>query len=253
MKMKNYHFDDFTENKYRDIVRQASLTWKFLMFADFLANYDRKCLWRHDIDYSVHRALQLAKIEAEVGVRSTYFVLLHSEFYNLFEYDIVYHVKEILEMGHKIGLHFEASFYGKQMSHEQLIYWMHFERKILEQVFSAEVDVFSWHNPDQQSLGDLLIAGELAGMLNTYGAQISESYSYISDSNGYWRYRRLPEVVASGADRNLHVLTHPEWWTPDVLSPGERIQRCISGRAASQQRNYDNLLEAAGRINIYEQ
>jgi len=248
----DYHFDDFTESKYRDIIRQARQKWKFLMFPDFSANYDWKCIWRHDIDYSVHRALQMAKTEVELNVHSTYFLLLHSEFYNLLEHDITRLISEILEMGHKIGLHFDASFYGKQIGHEQLTTWMHFEKRLLEQVFSTSVDVFSWHNPDQQDCGNLLMIDELEGMINTYGAQISQNYSYISDSNGYWRYRRLSDVISNGTDKNLHVLTHPEWWTPDVLSPGDRIRRCINGRATSQQRNYDNYLKAAGRINIYE-
>ena len=45
-------------------------------------------LWRHDVDFSIHRASSLAKIENELGVKATYFLKLHSEFYNLFEKSI---------------------------------------------------------------------------------------------------------------------------------------------------------------------
>ena len=38
---------------------------------------------RHDIDYSIEKAVELAALEAEENVKSTYFVLLSSEFYNL--------------------------------------------------------------------------------------------------------------------------------------------------------------------------
>lgn len=37
---------------------------------------------RHDIDNSLSQALRLAEIEAEEGVKSTWFVLLRTDFYN---------------------------------------------------------------------------------------------------------------------------------------------------------------------------
>ena len=49
----------------------------------------------------------LAKIENELGVKATYFLKLHSEFYNLFEKSIFEKVLKIIEFGHNIGLHFE--------------------------------------------------------------------------------------------------------------------------------------------------
>ena len=45
---------------------------------------ERQIIWRHDIDMSVHRAYSLAKLERGLGVKSTFFILPHSEFYNFF-------------------------------------------------------------------------------------------------------------------------------------------------------------------------
>ncbi len=47
----------------------------------------RYLILRHDVDFSVDRALELAKIENNYGISSTYFFLLHSDFYNIFEKD----------------------------------------------------------------------------------------------------------------------------------------------------------------------
>ena len=44
---------------------------------------------------------------------------------------------------------------------------------------------------------------------------VRHRYAYVSDSNGHWRFDRLPDVLENGGHERLHVLTHPEWWQPD--------------------------------------
>ena len=87
-------------------------------------------------------------------------------------------------------------------------------------------------------------------MVNAYGARSASATSYVSDSNGYWRHSRLPDVLAEGEAERLHVLTHPEWWQPQPMSPRERLERCIEGRSAAVRDWYDGLLESEGRDNV---
>ena len=70
------------------------------------------------------------------------------------------------------------------------------------------------------------------------------------ESNGFWRHRRLRDVLEAAEDERLHVLTHPVWWTPEPVSPRMRITRCIEGRAAKQHQWYDDLLAREGRENV---
>ena len=73
-----YHFADFTTEKYREVI---NLTKQSYVFRNY-TNFDKKekfVLWRHDVDFSVHRSFGLAKIENEEGVSATYFIHLHSE------------------------------------------------------------------------------------------------------------------------------------------------------------------------------
>ena len=58
-----------------------------------------------------------------------------------------------------------------------------------------------------------------------------------------------PEVAAVGEHERLHVLTHPEWWQAEAMSPRRRIMRCIEGRAAPEE-NYDALLADNQRVNV---
>lgn len=243
------NFADFTEDAYRELLRLAAHYWLCLDFREY-NQAGRVCLWRHDVDFSIHRAHRLAHIEAEEGVKATYFVLLHSVFYNALEPVIARKIEEILQLGHFLGLHFDASFYGHRIQNQDdLAEYLQLEQTLLYKTFGYKPQVFSFHNPD---MGPWLQydQNEIGGLINTYGRYFRDHYSYVSDSNGYWRFRRLYDVLQKAEEPKLHVLTHPEWWVPQAMSPRDRISRCIDGRSAYQHDYYDEVLRVAGRTNV---
>jgi hypothetical protein len=65
-----------------------------------------------------------------------------------------------------------------------------------------------------------------------------------------WRHRRLFDVLEKAVEDRLHVLTHPEWWTPEPMAPRARIQRCLEGQAAAVGKYYDDLVDGYGRPNV---
>jgi hypothetical protein len=240
-----YHFDDFTEQGYRAILQSAKRGYSFEPFgAD---SGEPHVLWRHDVDISVHRAVRLAEIEADEGVRATYFFLLRSQYYNLLEDEILRRAREVLEMGHWLGLHFDPSS-SDPHSPEELERGLTLERDFLSDLLERPIEAFSFHNPTIHDFDFRM--DEIAGMLNTYGRGLDERYSYVSDSNGIWRHRRLPEVVEAAEEPRLHVLTHPELWQAEAMSPRDRVGRAIDGRAANSHRAWDDLLERWGRENV---
>ena len=237
---------DFTEAEYASLVRLAKANYRFIRFPEYRDAAPQSLLWRHDLDLSVHRALALARIEAEEGVASTFFVHLHSPFYNALEAEVAARIAEILSFGHDLGLHFDPLFArsrGKATDEA-----LRAERTLLEDVFGSPVLSFSLHNPDVA--GWAADEDEVAGMVNAYGGYLRRTFAYCSDSNGYWRFRRLRDVLESAEDERLHVLTHPEWWVPEPMSPRERVSRAIEGRAARQHDRYDRVLAEMGRENI---
>ena len=242
-----YHFDDFTEAAYEAMLRKAAARWAFEPFGTETA--EAHLLWRHDVDCSVHRARRLADIESEVGVRSTYFLLLHSDFYNLMEAEILRLTREIVGLGHWLGLHFDPAFYGSVGNDAELAARLEDERRLLCEMVEAPVSAVSFHTPGVWDLVDMK-QDELAGMVNAYGTRIRDGYSYVSDSNGYWRFRRLPEVIEEGAVKRMHVLTHPVWWQREAMSPRKRLLRAIDGRAASTLRHYDEVVANDGRRTV---
>src|SRR5262245_42900343 len=93
---------DFTEAEFRELVRLAKRRYRFIGYPEAIAAEQPSILWRHDIDVSPHRALALARIESDEGVRSTWFILLHSEHYNALEAEITHVLAELPRLGHEI-------------------------------------------------------------------------------------------------------------------------------------------------------
>lgn len=241
-----YHYADFTRDAYRKLLRVAKETYAFRHYTDFRED-ERFVLWRHDVDFSLQAATALAEIEAQEKVSSTYFLLPHSDFYNLLDRASLIQVERILTLGHRVGLHFDCGYYGVS-SVAQLEDLLGFEAVLLERLFGQKIDSFSFHNPDEWMLQQQDL--RYAGLLNTYARYFREEVGYCSDSNGYWRHRRLADVLNQAQDTRLQVLTHPGWWVETAMSPRERVARCVHGRAAATLRQYDNDLASFGRENV---
>jgi hypothetical protein len=238
---------DFTEDGFAKILDFAVARFSFARFG---SNPESPCLlWRHDVDMSVHRALSLARLEQDRGVTATYFIRLHAECYNAFEWPIRTMIQEISKSGHAIGLHFEADPQLYMPDEDLLEEKLELERVILEGIVETSVRAVSFHDPEA---GNLLRFRRkaYAGMENAYAYLGEAGYVYVSDSDGYWRFRSLTDVLAENIGANVHVLTHPEWWTPGPMPPRARMQRCVEGRAAAVQLHYDTMLAERGRINV---
>jgi hypothetical protein len=237
---------DFTVEAYRQLISLALSSYRPTDYRSIPWG-QRFVLWRHDCDYSLNRALALATIEAEMGIQSTFFVNPHSEFYNLLESGQIALIKKMVELGHAIGLHFDAAFYDSA-SENELHEQVSGEADLIEKFLGVRPAAFSFHNPtafhltcDEDTYG---------GLVNCYSKRFKTEVSYCSDSNGYWRFRRLLDVLSEAKDPCLQVLTHPGWWQEKPLPPRQRIFRSAYGRAAATMQLYDKGLADGGRENL---
>lgn len=231
---EKYNFSDFTVDHYRYLIRKAKENYVFSTY-DAIEKSTKFVLWRHDVDLSPQRALRLAQIEREEGVVSTFFWHMHSEYYNLFDKDVADVVLKIMALGHKFGIHFDTHFYAIQ-SQQEIETNLHKERKIIELQYGIEANVFSFHNTNEFVMS--CQEWEYAGLINTYAEYFQREVTYCSDSNGYWRYRRMADVVEEAEAPRLQLLTHAEWWTEEVMSPWQKVQRAIDGRAVFNKEGY---------------
>lgn len=243
---EKYHFDDFTTSNYCKLLKQAKENFAFKNFTNF-HNQENFIIWRHDVDFSMHRALKLAKIEATEGIKATYFILLHSEFYNLFEKEISDLLNKIIELGHDIGLHFDSHYYN--ITNEiELEDKLLLEKNVIESFFKVKINSFCFHINNEFTLK--CINKEYAGLVNAFSGFFQREIAYCSDSNGYWRFKRLEDVLKDGNLKRLQVLTHPELWQDEIMSPKQRVNRCIDLRAEKTKKWYNDVLKSNGRENI---
>jgi hypothetical protein len=240
-------FSDFTEENYRSLIRLAKRKYRFAGFRD--APDEAHILWRHDLDASMNRALRLAQIEHEEGVKATYFLFPRCLYYNLLNSLTHRLVMDIIALGHDIALHFDPTHFGKGLTRDRLFDAIAAERDLLKSEFGAAPTAVSFHlfgvlpepMPDDH---------EIAGLVNAYSRRLRETYGYVSDSNGIWLHRRLEDVLTEGREDRLQVLTHPEWWTAAIMPPRARLQRAIDGYAGAMGQWYDETVARSGRPNL---
>jgi hypothetical protein len=237
---------DFTLDSYRELLVLAKKSYTFASYSDIPWG-QRFLLWRHDCDFSLNRAFALARIEADLGICATYFLNPHCAFYNLLEHSQYHLVNKIVGMGHQIGLHFDAAFFDTS-NVEDLSTQVHDEADFLERVFGMRPSAFSFHNPlaihlkcEEETYG---------GLINCYSRRFKAEVPYCSDSNGYWRFRRLRDVLERATDPCLQVLTHPGWWQDNGMPPRQRVFRSAYGRARATMADYDTVITSHGRENL---
>lgn len=229
---------DFTEARFGVLLDRAASRFRFGGIAEAGAD-DSVSIWRHDIDFSPHRALALARMEAERSMKGVYFVLTGSPFYSVLESGVRQILREIATLGHEIGLHYDAAaISGPRARHDERIA---FEAALIRHELGTSVTSFSLHNP---SVSENVPLDEpmIAGLHNASATDLRSTFAYCSDSNGLWRFRPLIDVLADPATVRLYALTHAEWWTREPMTSEEKVERCIEGRARRVEDEYWALI-----------
>lgn len=171
--------------------------------------FSRCVILRHDLDFDISRALEIAKIEASMKVRSTFFVLVHSDAYNALSFRNVDFLKSILHYGHAIGLHFDEMSYPEWAGDkEKICSFIREEATVLSRAIGTPVSSVSMHRPSQDVLGADL---KIPGVINSYGNTFFYTFKYLSDSRCHWR-EPVKEIIASEQYERIQILTHPFWY-----------------------------------------
>ena len=206
---------EFTFSHYGRIL-QAGLDggYRFIGFdevANARSESGRFCLLRHDCEGDLVTARKLAEMEREVGILSTYFIQLRSALYNVLSLPQAGLVRGILELGHRLGLHFDEHSYP-DASDSDIADLVDAERRLLTGEFRVPVDVVSFHQPSARVLDNHI----KLRCLNTYDRSDMRGVGYLSDSN--WRWREDPvEALRAHRHPHLQLLLHPECWTDETM------------------------------------
>ncbi len=188
----------------------------------------RHLVLRHDLDLSVEAALPMAELEAERGIRASYFVQLRSALYNTFAEPSFGALLRLTEMNHSIGLHFDAALYGDEPA--VLDRAAADECSALEAMLGRPVGMISFHRPAPALQGR---EGRVAGRMHAYEPRFFEAIGYCSDSRGAWRHGHPLDHPAVASGQALQLLIHPMWWTAPPSLPPDRLDRWLEARLAA--------------------
>jgi hypothetical protein len=176
-------------------------------------------------------AHRMAALEASLGIRSTYFIMISGAFYDVLEPRHVRAVRGIASLGHSVGLHYDE--------HDDIADGL----DILSSIAGLRVQEIAQHNPtllprrgvdDSQILDayDKRIGGELG-------------FTYVSDSGMKWRRKTLRDLIEEDCPR-IYALCHPESWFADGRDLVEVIRMVQADEHANLARKFDAFV--AGNI-----
>ena len=190
-------------------------------FTTFQSVFDtRPAEWailRHDVEFSVGRASQLAHWDYELGTRSTFFFQVRAGAYNLAEPSTKSHLSEIKKLGHEIGLHF---YVPHDLPHQlfELEAELAFQKSVIEDVIGGEVEVFSFHRPPSWVLQ--IREDKVGNLINAYGPRFFEYSSapqkikYFADSRHAFNYGH---PLSKHSYKKVQILLHPDEWSSDGM------------------------------------
>ncbi len=195
---------NFTYDVYKKILNNLKENnYDFSFFED--ESKGKKVYLRHDIDLDIIGALNMAKIEHNMGINSTWFIMPNNRLYNIMNRDIIKILKEITDMGHQLGLHIDASSYNsvKDLKNDLNKYYEFYKDKI------NLSKTFSFHIPNKELFQNDI---KIDGFTNAYDSKFFKEITYISDSNRreFLNEDRFPSALKN--NKSMQLLIHPIWW-----------------------------------------
>jgi hypothetical protein len=207
---------EFSLGHYRELL-EAALRGGY-RFAGFDRPPERgDLILRHDVDLSLEAALQMAEVEAELGARSTWFLMTRSVFYNLDSREGEAALARLRNLGGVIAHH---------------AVWPHVD---LDERFEA---VVAWHNPDPEYMTQ-----PIEGATNPMSSPWFDPEHYRSDSNQQWRHGCPHPGLERGEPEWLQLLVHPEIWVYEGDTMGETMASFLlaDGRARLEHLRADRI------------
>ncbi len=210
------------------------------------ADLRKVIVFRHDVDRSPMRALHLAQLEHDCGIKSTYYFRSKK---SVFIPDIIH---QIAQLGHEIGYHYETLAECKG-DYQKAIALFAEELSMFQKIYP--VTTISMHgrplskfdNRDLWKKYDFRDHGLIG---ECYLSIDYDKVLYLSDTGRTWHPTRynvrdqvkgqvLPELettedliqfIQKGIKQPLCLLTHPNRWTDSSLIWGKEwlVDQCLN-------------------------
>jgi len=196
--------------------------YKTYTFKEWFENpTDKAVLIRHDVDLDMFAAQKLAEMEYKRhGIKATYFVMVTSPAYNLYEPNINNCLTKIqYHCNHEIGLHFDISLYSKDFFNSMNIYLQNlidYDRDVLQPMleFQKYISALSYHNPSVIGL-KMNRYPLVKGYNHAHDSRIFKTDRYFADSCQELMHNPFDFVEKNYGQyplqMNFHPLHYTEW------------------------------------------
>jgi len=186
---------------------------------------------RHDVDRKPENALKMAKLEDDLGVTSTYYFRMQK---GVFKPEII---KEIADMGHEVGYHYEVLDKAKG-NFEEAIKIFEDELNEFRKIYNVKTicmhgnPLTPWVNKDLWSRYDFKefgIIGEpyisidygeviyLSDTGRTWSGVYSVKGKIKTENLGIKNTDDLIKLIRDGQAQQMCILTHPNRWSDNYI------------------------------------
>lgn len=200
----------YSKDAYRSLLQLAlSEGYQFINFFDERPE-EAKCIYlRHDVDWSLKMAVEMAEINHSLGISATFFILLRGHTYNFFDQRTLQEVRAIHALGQRIGLHYALpTIIPTEDDAFTALIAKDYETFSKEM---PEVDpIFAWHNTTPEVI-EWGLKREIDGLLNVYSPPFFRSIPYYSDSLGRYTIPEFEAIIREG-HQAMQLLFHPGIW-----------------------------------------
>ena len=233
---------------YTQIINAAKSTHKIKKFTEITPDDKEFIVLRHDIEFDIEKARQIAEIEADLGVQSTFLVQIGSGAYNAFSDENLARLRRIASLGHDVGLHYRQQsddFLAEEIK-------IKLELKALEYMLPQAEWVFGCHRPKPETAYHRY---HVDGAINTYSEPFfyrtdnprAVPTRYISDSKWRWNYGEPIYQTFRDVPR-IQLLTHPFQWSAKGAGMGETFHRIEVMHRIELENTFENEYERYAEI-----
>ena len=243
--------EDFTYGEYRDLLTLLKTGRTNMRFSDFRNSEIPLSFFilRHDVDFSLTAALNMARVESDMQLRATYFLLLDSPNYNLLSHGCCSVPRQLVSMGHEVGLHYDVQALLERDGAAMRMQ-LQYEIDILEGITGNPIVSIAMHNPS--SYGNDPFADD-KNFINAYDPRFTKAIAYFSDSCGAWRNSAYNVFQDANIPDKLQILFHPFYWAETVGNRLERLDKWVDETYNAMEERREQILKVwYGHIGVEE-
>ena len=240
----------FSHKEYISILENIKNNYNVLDYTDINEDTESFAIVRHDIEFSPYRALNLAKIDHDLGIKSSFFIQLRNNCYNALSTENLDIVNHILSLGHSVGAHINTS---SLFTYDEKYISKFITQDILtlEKYTGAKIDRFSFHRPTKNQLKNPV---RIPNIINAYDnlyfhyfeekTPINLKVLYLADSNHQWKWGK-PTLDNFARHKKLHINFHPFSWTKNGYT------NLVNFKTLTKEKNKELLNSFNSEINNF--